>query len=67
MAERSRVRAEMSFGAVSCCDLAQNLETAQLLISKKDLDKPNCDGLPIVHKRDATPCFYSSFVGIADD
>ena len=67
VAERSRVCAEMSFGAVSCCDLAQNLETAQLLISKKDLDKPNCDGLPIIHKRDATPCFYSSFIGIADD
>ena len=28
MAERPRVHAEMSFGAVSCCGLAQNLETA---------------------------------------
>ena len=28
-----------SFEAVSYCDLAQNLETVQFLISKKDLDK----------------------------
>ena len=38
----------MSFEAVSYCDLAQNLETVQFLISE-DFDKPN-DGYPIIHK-----------------
>ena len=37
--ERPRVGTEMSLEAVSCCDLVQNLETVQLLISKKDLNK----------------------------
>ena len=49
LAERPRVIAEFSFEAVSYYDLAQNLETVQFLISKKDLDKPN-GGYPIVHK-----------------
>ena len=37
---RAMVRAQMSFEAIICCDLAQNLETVQFLISKKDVDKP---------------------------
>ena len=60
MAER--VCAEMYFEALSCCDLAQNLETAQLLISIN----PYFDKYSIVHNRDANG-YYFIFVGIAVD
>ena len=44
-----KTEAEMSFEAVSYCDLAQNLETVHFLFSKKDLDRPKV-GYPIIHK-----------------
>ena len=50
--EKTRVCAEISLEPVSYCDLAQNLETVQFLISK-DLDKPN-DGSSIVNRERCT-------------
>ena len=69
VAKRPRVHAEKSMEAVSCCDHAQNLEAAQLLISKRDLNKPKLWW--ISHRSqercNSRPGFYFSFVGIADD
>ena len=55
---RPKVCTEMTFEALSYCDLVQNLETVLFLISLKDLDIPN-DGYPIVQlftRTIATPC-----------
>ena len=51
---------EMSFEPVSYCDLAQNLETVRLLISKKDHDRHN-DEYPIIHKGICNSLFSFQF------
>ena len=62
VAERPRVHAEVSFEAVNVWPCTEPGNSA-LLISKKDLNKPN-DGYPIIHNERCNYLFSFSFVGI---
>ena len=60
VAERLRVHAEMS-------TLHKTWKQRSYWFQRRTSINPNCNEYPIFHKRDATPCFYFSFVGMADD